>query len=295
MKQPYQPEACPQCGLETKAGIPFCQRCRFDLRYGSINKPKRGKCIYCDNTNLTDEHILPDWLSKAYPDAAHKVEMNHTLRRPSRIVFEGASELYKETPPPSLIGIYGQQVRNVCAQCNNGWMSLLTNQVKDIVNNLSDGNWRVLTHDEREIFSRWAAMVSINLECFARMLATTEHQRLALKNGSMPDGWRVCIGLLGNRDFAGLTYNSSIPVPIHVREDDHFKLQNTFFCVENLVVHTLSSINDHCLDLAKYWAVQMQLPTALEYVWPLDVAMSESIKRRLNGVDIQNLFKFSTA
>lgn len=290
VKQPYHPANCPVCGLRTEVLIPFCKQCKFDLRYGTVGKPKRGKCIYCDNNDLTDEHIFPEWLGSIYPRRFQKTA--HTLRRPERHVFFEHSEMHPETKQ-HYHDPYTTKVRNVCAECNNGWMSKLQNEAKDIVIAFANGAWRPLSDSERDIISRWAVMVSLNLECYARMLTTNEYQRQVLKSGSVPNGWRVYIGLFENLSNAGMSYHGSVGIPIHVGEDDFIRLQNSLFCIEHAVFHTLSSANNHFLELAKYGAVRLQESSDLSFIWPLTETMKPKFEEPLKRDYVKELMSYT--
>lgn len=291
IKQPYQPPNCPQCGLQTQSTVPFCERCKFDLRYGTLGRPKRGKCIYCENTDLTDEHIFPDWLGSVYPRRFKRTV--HTLTRPDRHVFfepvtvHPAAEVHNHDP-------YTTTVRNVCADCNNGWMSDLQNEAKYLVTEFADGKWRQLSESERELLARWAVMVSINLECRARMLTTKEYQRQILKSGSMPPGWRVYLGLHQGVDVAGMSFHGSVGGITEIADGEFSRLQNSFFCIEHAVFQTLSSSGDCLLEIMQYTAVRMQSPSPLSFIWPLTEVMHQEFEARLDNDHIEDLTTYTS-
>lgn len=286
IKQPNHPEICPQCTLQSDINTPFCERCGFDLRYGQL-KIRRGKCIYCDVTaNLTEEHIFPDWLGNVYPRRSRK--RVHTLRRPEKHIFFEDTDLHAK-PMVYHSDPYTTVVRNVCSTCNNGWMAVLQNDAKKLIKELADGNWKLFTQIELEILARWSVMVSVNLECYGRILTTTPYQRKKLMHSQMPDGWRVYIGILDSTDFAGDSYHGSIAMPISIGDGEYVKVQNSYLCIEHAVFHTLSSFGNLPLDLSKYASARFNQPNPLTCIWANGIQEIPSNVPRLNQLHLTSI------
>lgn len=290
VKQPDHPEICPQCSLKSDINKPFCERCGFDLHYGQL-KAHKGKCIYCDATcNLTEEHIFPDWLGNIYPRRRRK--RVHILRRPDKhVFFEGTdmhakSRAFQGDP-------YTTVVRNVCATCNNGWMATLQNNAKPLIKKLADGHWEQFSPKELEILARWSVMVSINLECYGRMLATKSYQRKKLMSSQMPDGWSVYVGLLVSADFAGDNYHGSIAMPIGMGDGEYLKVQNSFLCIEKAVFHTLSSSGDLALDISQYASPRFTQPNPLTCIWSKSTQEVPDEVPRLNQLHLASIAEYT--
>jgi len=85
-----------------------------------------GTCIFCGTTGkMTKEHIFPKWL-----------QLHLGVKKdPLEISF------YSEKPETVRTLTYNTHVnRNVCAECNNGWMSRLETEAKPILLSLIDNN-----------------------------------------------------------------------------------------------------------------------------------------------------------
>ncbi len=264
-KSPHHPAICPRCRAATERLKPFCPRCALDLRHGTPKRVTTGKCRYCNFTGeLSAEHIFGHWLQERYPHQPG--EKRHELARPEEYKFWEFSPFHRNTEKWHG-GAYTEVVHNVCAPCNNGWMSVLQDQAKPIVSRLADGYWPSLTNEETQVLSRWTAMVAINLETKARILTTHEHQLEKLKSGEMPPGFRVTIGRMVSASHRGYSFVRQLVFPVGMLEDDHLTVQSAFFCIENVVFHTMSSFGDCTLNLAQEMIPYIGLP---RQVWPIN-------------------------
>lgn len=263
------PSNCPGCGLLTQECIPFCSRCGYDVRHHSYVK-KRGKCIYCGAIGLLSrEHVFGRWLAETYSSAG----LRHTVQRLSR---SEVMEIFPKTPPKYHFrnierkeGNYQLKVRNVCQSCNNGWMSKLHTEAKDLVKLLADGGWRQFNASELEILSRWALMVSINLECHAHILASIRPHLKDLMGGKMPMGWRVYIGQLPTNKHANYSHTRIIETGMHIEGDLYQKVKNTAFCIEKVIFNTISTTGgDIMLELFyRYSSTSLINPHPLTCIW----------------------------
>jgi hypothetical protein len=291
--EPYHPSHCPQCNLPTEADRPFCSLCRLDLRYGSPHRVKSGKCIYCEKDGkFSKEHIFPEWLQKRYP--CRSQETLHHLIRPGSHIGEGARHMHKETD--SRPGDpYKTTVLNVCIPCNTGWMSGLQIAAQALVIRLADGEWPEFDESECALLARWITMVSINIQCHARMLATTQHQRTMLMQGLMPSGWRVSIGLMKNTDCAGNSFHRAAGAMIGMGDWEYLPIHSTYFCIERAAFHTLSSLDDMALQYGMCYGIgEIQLP--MRQIWPFNFFADRTVGRDLVKDDLLGIQRqFGTA
>jgi len=247
---PSQAKICPNCKLQTRSDLPFCERCKFDLRHGNVRiKSKRGKCIYCfEIAKLSEEHIFPSWLRKIYkPRYSSSI---HTLTRPA--TYE-PDALIHTIQYESQNDVYHISVRNVCTSCNNGWMSNLQTLAKPIVKKLADGDWFELTVDQQQILTRWTVMLAINFQSYGRQLCASAHQRTTLKDGKIPGGWRVFIGSMKDDSCAGYSFTRP-NCALNMQDVDGTALTavSAFFCIESAAFYTFSASNEHTLNYARY-------------------------------------------
>ncbi len=92
-------------------------------------------------------------------------------------------------------------------------------------------------------------MVTLNLECYARMLRTKQFQRTLLMNGEMAPGWRVAMARMTVQGVR-VAVSIAITVPIGVGgEGDFLEISGTYYVIERVAFHTLSSFGDGTLAL----------------------------------------------
>jgi len=79
----------------------------------------KRSCIFCSaTTDLSREHLLPDWLQGVFP--------NVDLVTHFRAI--GRNDRHEWDARP-----FSERVRFVCVRCNNGWLSQLEAAVKPIM------------------------------------------------------------------------------------------------------------------------------------------------------------------
>lgn len=123
------------------------------------------KCLFCDNTKLTKEHIYPKWIFKyigglgnlRFKPQNSLVGVNWTE---NDTFFIDKIEKGKNVPYSDFA------VKCVCADCNNGWMSNLESTVEPILRKLFDSETLgQLSISEKEAIqlSCWAILKTIVL------------------------------------------------------------------------------------------------------------------------------------
>lgn len=211
--KPKFPTVCPQCKRQTVPNQPFCE-CNFDLRFGTLNRNKKGICIYCQSRGkLTGEHILPAYLSFVFEYDI--VGRSHRFSRPRSYLHELSVE-QQHLDEHGKGRPYQRVVYNVCKRCNVGWMSRLQDKAKPFVVALANQEAVNLTPETRELIARWAIMVALNLESESRILTSTQVRRTQLRDGTVPFGFRVDIARMSDRSSAGSTTHTTLSVPIGV-------------------------------------------------------------------------------
>lgn len=107
-------------------------------------------CVGCTvpltNENISREHILPEWLA---PEV-HQPELS--LKQYRHDEDKREDELLRSHDLGSFV------IKNVCRDCNNGWMSNLEGRAKPILLGLMDMKTSLLqlSEDERSVISAWA-------------------------------------------------------------------------------------------------------------------------------------------
>lgn len=236
---------CPRCGKNV-VDMSFCA-CGFDLRYGSLKKQKNGKCLYCDETRLSSEHIYGKWLLKLFERPAYSTYQRTVIRQEAEESL-GAGRIHALTANDGLHP-YHRQVLNVCEGCNGGWMSGIHRAAQPYITELAEGRDIAWSDDARHAISRWVAMICINLQSHTRPIFTTELQLQQLKSGRVPEGFLIHIRPMESAVDGG--FHDHRPRKIMVEcEGRHLFYVSTFFVVERISFHAVYGVNAGLLDLA---------------------------------------------
>jgi hypothetical protein len=100
------------------------------------------RCPFCwVSTDLTEEDVFPIWLQRHLASLAGQSGQLHPNRWPMITV-------------------------PVCARCNNGWLSVLENDVSRIVKPMLVAESATLSAPERVLVATWAAKIALLLDCF---------------------------------------------------------------------------------------------------------------------------------
>lgn len=98
-------------------------------------------CVFCGAIPLTKEHVIAQWLRAALGVTDFRVRyIQHTL------------ETTRHHDGPAFL----EQVRVVCATCNNGWMNDLEESVRHFLPKLITGRLVLLNVAEQEALARWS-------------------------------------------------------------------------------------------------------------------------------------------
>ena len=138
-------------------------------------------CWFCGSTSGTrsKEHIFPQWLLRHYGAMDERVQ-------PVRISMALGGALASERPArPLRSHVNGE----VCAKCNNGWMSALEVSATPILTQLPRSG--PISEEEALILARWFAKTAVNLNVsqpFRLLVDATSRHDLAI---SVPDRFAV--------------------------------------------------------------------------------------------------------
>jgi hypothetical protein len=149
----------------------------------------RARCVGCDEPLIaaSREHILPDWLAKEV------FIPNAQLKQYRRDEDSQKEDLLRAH------GLNNFVVKNVCENCNNGWMSLLENNAKPFILELMNEGETLkdFAHDGKLALSRWAVKTAF-------MIASAQQNQISLpwhlftnmrsKENNGPDACYVFVG-----------------------------------------------------------------------------------------------------
>jgi hypothetical protein len=245
---------------------------------------EQGKCIFCKGTGLSKEHVWPDWLKNVFPR-----EVNNHSQTLIRTSFGSVNKTASVQPEfKSKQGHVGTKtVRNVCAACNNGWMSELEEKNKQTITSLALGEEIVLNSITQQNLALWAAMKTIVAEYTdVSTISISEADRETVIQGQVPtDGWGIWIGRYKGKDWvqryyhcgASLTTKAGFVLGLNSRPS--FNTQSSVFVVGELLIYITSTGNmrmagtlDYCSNkkLHKVWPLKNS-----DIIWPFDDIFSD--------------------
>jgi hypothetical protein len=234
----------------------------------------KKRCIFCDlPKKMSREHIWGRWL-RSYVSA----NMNKHHLHATRILapnVPNVSELRIRAGDP-----IRSNVRVVCEDCNNTWLSRIQEQAKPILIPLIQGRTTSLGITAQSKLAAWCTMATMTAEFIDRdsgSRGVSQMERDWLRNNSgVPDNWRIWIArfqrykwkpqwihltlpILGSEDSAGLKPGDTAPA----------NTQATSFVIGELYVHVLSSTGYPGLVGKWAWPPFSRLSRLLVQVWPL--------------------------
>ncbi len=140
-------------------------------------------CIFCDtNTRIqrAKEHIIPQW-------ALDEFDLRGTRIIPTH--FSETGEVLSDR----LHDMNGFLAGRICAECNNGWMSALERQNKDLIIELAQGRRDTLdlTDAEATGLARWAFKTALCLHSasnYRRIIPANHYHYVRINDESLPKG-----------------------------------------------------------------------------------------------------------
>jgi hypothetical protein len=118
------------------------------------------RCVFCGSqSDLTREHVLPDWLTAIGLDLEPQI---HHVGPLNKVPREWSSKPFKTT------------VRMVCGTCNSGWLSHLEAAAKSVIAPLILGKSGRLLYDDQALISTWTCKTAL-----VSLLISPDEARLA--------------------------------------------------------------------------------------------------------------------
>jgi hypothetical protein len=152
-----------------------------------------GRCIFCEQTGLTKEHVFPDWMNGVYPKGSYNKLEHLRAFDPKR----QADQLVGESSRIHQGGPANRKVRVVCTRCNTGWLSRLQNRAKPVLIPLIQGDGCLVKVAAQRIIALWGAVIAITAEYTQPSLPhaiTPQDRHYMWRNDNPPDDWQIWIG-----------------------------------------------------------------------------------------------------
>lgn len=198
----------------------------------------KKKCLFCQNTDLSNEHIFGQWLLKELDILKKPLNMTHKN-------FVGMPLDVRRQSYSTLVN------GRVCQKCNNGWMSELERNCKELVLNLMNLNLNEKTvadlRENNKDLAKWAFknVILLNDSVNFRKIIPDNHYQ-ELYKGKIPENVKVLIGFSDKEYEQELNWIQSPTVPLIITKNDYnineiltqgsyydvvFRLRDVFFQV----------------------------------------------------------------
>jgi hypothetical protein len=203
----------------------------------TARKPRKpGRCIFCNSTGLSKEHVFSDWLKEFIPVVPSSTQTIFRESFPGPGLVEG----FQIVKPRQ--GNFNQiKVRNVCRPCNNGWMASIVSRSKVFVAKMIRSKPVTLNRQNQTDVAAWIALVSIMAEFTDPTSAgiLDQDRKAILKNKCPPSSWLIYIGGYSGTKWGKFHYR-------HYGFRFFFEkvpktLQSTTFTIDSLLIHAFSS------------------------------------------------------
>lgn len=233
-----------------------------------------SKCIFCNGSPLTNEHVFADWIKPYIP----KIHVRHELHSYTETKKSGVWHPKKSNKGHRTGNPYSWKVKCVCKPCNTGWMSNdIQGRAKRFLIPLFEGAPIVLLEEAQRAVSAWATLLSIVAEFDSRAEAIAipvkERMRFYAEKTTPPDTWKVWIGAYAGAVPPGFYWHTTLPIssPEHIPEggDPDFPYahtQTTTFIVGKLYAHVFSSPVPDVISKVK---MGPRGDVVLSQIWPV--------------------------
>jgi hypothetical protein len=155
-RQVKLPDALPQLVADEEASdLPALHR-----------PPAPGRCAFCLETDLSDEHIWPRWMSQLLSSDGFAIASRHGPRRRRSIDLTA----------------------RVCRTCNNRWLAVLEHDVKPLLGSLVQGRDQSLLPSGQRLLATWAVKTALMLDLSGDrpLIPTGFYHDLRLQRSPLP-------------------------------------------------------------------------------------------------------------
>ena len=162
-----------------------------------MRKKQQGRCIFCSGLGLSKQHVIPNWISSlGFPSAD-----NH-----NQYVYGGKFYLGDgiNSERPSVVnhwskkhnGVLEQRkVRSVCIRCNNGWISVVEQTAKPLIEKMIRGEQVRLEKNDCYKLALAFVLMSILFEYTApkprSIIVRPSMLADIMERKEVPKGWEV--------------------------------------------------------------------------------------------------------
>lgn len=235
----------------------------------------QGRCIFCDGTGLSKEHIWSDWLKGLMPRSDEHGDYWGSMHRDS-----GSRDIVWTTPPQSSTRqgtVFQRKVRIVCERCNNGWMSRVVDRAKPCATQMILGTPFQLTREAQTDLAAWVGITTVIQEfanrCGVRRIPP-EDRTVLMKTEAPPLSWSMWAAAYSGTWWAPMGhYNIPMSYSKPPTGDGpgprSGELQLTTFALGKLLVHVFTSTQAEMVEAYRSYIDSASNPWKLQRLWPI--------------------------
>lgn len=236
-------------------------------------------CVFCGSRVNSNEDVWPKWLLKLLRTSANeKVPIK--------------TRWFQQPPKEWLTADSALKVKNVCSECNNGWMSQLESEAKPVLSPMILGGAVTLTATQQQKIAAWFTKCAMVFDSMGKgEIFYDALDRHHLRNTSDPvlDSTRIWLGMYSEPNGIRASENhrtlmktnlSRRPIKIHVftMSIGHLVLQLTslkMVHIEDLPESTLSTKGPPMIEaLVLIWPANLQ-----GVQWPPSISFNDTDRR----------------
>ena len=217
----------------------------------SKNNKQAAHCVFCGNSGVTNQHVLPDWLKRIVPRVrdTHPQILTWLSTGPTGEPLV-MSETHQRRGP-----FEARKVRIVCGQCNSGWMSRLESAAKPILAEMIRGNTINLDSTHQFTLAAWTVMTAIVAEYthIPTQAIPASHRQHLMRTNQPPDGWRIWAGSYQGTDWKQRYRHHG---------SNYHSVQFSTFVIGSLLIHAAS------ISKPTFVPIFNGVESALVQIWP---------------------------
>ena len=236
-------------------------------------------CIFCGSTPLTREHLWPDWLRR---ELAIKIGFDHRLQQ-EEDGFSTRDDAWSAPP-------FNQQVKAVCAQCNNGWMADIESTAKPILDPLVRGRGRRLHRRLQRTLATWAFLKACVFDELhpAERAVPSEHRRYLYEHKEPPaDGVWIRLATYEARDIGHYAYQGMRLG----RRDEPEPPEPTVYFVTITIGALVVQVSGSLLEDWRFQNVPYPDDFAIAEIWPASASVDFAQRNVLTHETLLGLSK----
>lgn len=143
---------------------------------------------------MSKEHIIADWIRNLIAEQGG--DNIATWFNESPMEDGPFLEMIRKTRKRA---IGAETIREVCKDCNNGWMAKTQQRAKPILAPLIRGSWEEFDREHCDTLSQWATMTAINIDAStSRKMAISQDQREHFMLRSCIPQCAIFVGICAN-------------------------------------------------------------------------------------------------